>query len=71
VAHLAVKRLEGGLRYIDVWEPEEDWGRFAEEGLHPVVHPMLQGIFGPQLQPEPERVQLGVIDVWGNSSLFR
>ena len=71
VAHLAVKRPEGGLRYIDVWESEEDWDRFAEERLHPVVHPMLQGIFGPEVPPEPERVPLGVIDVWGNTSLFR
>ena len=37
VSHIAVKRREGGLRYIDVWESEEDWDRFAAERLHPVV----------------------------------
>lgn len=70
VAHVAIKRPEGGLRYIDVWELEEDWDRFAEERLHPVVHPLLQGIFGQELPPEPERVPLSVIHVWGGSSLL-
>lgn len=70
VAHVAIKRPEGGLRYIDVWESEEDWYRFAEERLHPVVHPLLQGIFGQELPPEPERVPLSVIHVWGHSSLL-
>ena len=70
VAHVAIKRPEGGLRYIDVWESEEDWDRFAEGRLHPVIHPLLQGVFGPGLPAEPERVPLSVIHVWGDTSLF-
>lgn len=64
ISHVAVERPEGGLRYIDVWESEEDWGRFAEERLHPVVHPLLAEIFGDQLPPEPKRVAMPVVDVW-------
>jgi hypothetical protein len=70
VAHLAIKRPEGGLQYIDVWDSEEDWDRFAEGRLHPVVHPLLQGIFGQELPPEPERVALSVIHVWSDTSMF-
>jgi hypothetical protein len=65
IVHIAVERPEGGLRYIDVWESEEDWDRFAEERLHPVVHGLLAEIFGDQLPAEPERVPLSVIHVWG------
>src|SRR5882762_9772384 len=65
VSHVAVERPEGGLRYIDVWESEADWDRFAEERLHPVVHGLLGEIFGDQLPAEPERVPLSVIHVWG------
>jgi hypothetical protein len=66
VTHIALKRPEGGLRYIDVWESEEHWDRFVEERLHPVIHPLLEKIFGDQVPPDPERVPLSVIHVWGN-----
>lgn len=65
IVHVAVERPEGGLRYIDVWESEEDWDRFGEERLHPVVHPLLAKAFGDRLPPEPERTPLPVVDVWG------
>jgi hypothetical protein len=68
VVHLAVERPEGGLRYIDVWESEEAFGRFAEERLHPVVHGMLREVFGDQLPPEPERTMLSVIHSWGSGA---
>jgi hypothetical protein len=64
VVHLAVQRPEGGLRYIDVWESEEDCDRFVEERLHPVVHPMLAEVFGEDLPPEPERLPVSVLHVW-------
>ncbi len=62
--HVAVQRPEGGLRYIDVWESEADWDRFAEERLHPVVHPMLAAVFGDNFPPEPERVGLAAVHTW-------
>lgn len=64
IVHIAVERPEGGLRYIDVWESEDDWDRFAEERLHPVVHTLLGEIFGDQLPPEPERTPLQAIHTW-------
>ena len=65
IVHLAVERPEGGLRYVDVWESEADWDRFAEERLHPVVHPLLARRFDGNVPPEPERIPLPVIHVWG------
>lgn len=64
IVHLAVERPEGGLRYFSVWESEGDWDRFAEERLHPVVHPILSDRFGEQFPAEPERTPLPVIHVW-------
>jgi hypothetical protein len=64
IVHIAVERPEGGLRYLDVWESEQDWDRFADERLHPVVHPLLAEIFGNDLPPEPERQPMPVIHVW-------
>jgi hypothetical protein len=64
ISHIAVTRPEGGLRYIDVWESEQDCDRFTEERLHPVVHGLLAEIFGDQLPPEPERTELTVVHVW-------
>ena len=64
ISHTVVELPEGGLRYIDIWESEADWERFAEERLHPVVHPLLKEIFGDTLLPEPERKALNVIDHW-------
>lgn len=64
ILHLAVENPEGGLRYVDVWGSEDDWDRFAEERLHPVVHPLLRELFGDQPVSEPERTELPVVHVW-------
>ena len=37
IVHLAIERPEGGLRYVDVWESEAQFGAFAESRLMPVV----------------------------------
>lgn len=63
ILHVALERPEGGLRYIDVWESEADWDRFAEQRLHPVVHPILTERLGTQ-PPEPPRTPVSVVDVW-------
>jgi hypothetical protein len=69
VAHVALRLPEGGLRYIDVWRSEEDSERFAEERLHPVVHPLLEEMLG-FTPPEPERTPLEVIHVWSEGGSF-
>lgn len=64
LVHLAIERPEGGLRYLTVWESEQDCDRFTEERLHPVVHAMLREVFGDDLPPEPERTPISVIHAW-------
>jgi hypothetical protein len=64
IVHIAVEQPEGGLRYFDLWESEQDCDRFTDERLHPVVHPLLTEIFGNDLPPEPERQPMQVIHVW-------
>lgn len=64
ISHVALERDEGGLRYVDVWESEDDWDRFAEDRLHPVVHGLLAEVFGNDLPPEPERTTRSVLHVW-------
>ena len=65
IIHVAIERAEGGLRYLDVWESEQHCERFTQDRLHPVVHGLLQEIFGDTLPPEPERSPLSVVHVWG------
>ena len=62
IAHLA-RRTESGLRYVDVWQSKDDWEAFAENRLHPVVHPVLQDMLG-FVPPEPAHTMLDVIDAW-------
>lgn len=64
ISHVAIEVPAGGLRYIDVWESEDDWDRFAEDRLHPVVHALLAEIFGDDLPQEPERLTGPFVDVW-------
>ena len=67
IIHLAIERPEGGLRYVDVWESQQDCDRFSEERLHPVVHTLLTDNFGDELPPEPERAPLSVLHAWGSA----
>jgi len=59
----AAWRIEGGLRYVDVWRSKDDFEAFAENRLHPVVHPILQEMLG-FVPPEPDYTVLDVIDAW-------
>jgi hypothetical protein len=62
IAHLAW-RIESGLRYVDVWQTKDDFEAFAENRLHPVVHPILADVLG-FVPPEPAVTVLDVIDAW-------
>lgn len=68
IMHMAVELPEGGLRYYDVWESEEDCDRWSEDCLHPVVHALLAEVFGEELPDEPARTLLPVIHAWGAGS---
>jgi hypothetical protein len=63
VAHLVV-RQKVGLRYIDVWDSEEDWDRFRDERVNPAVRAMMAAHgMSPPTVPLPQE-QLDVIDTW-------
>jgi hypothetical protein len=64
ITHLAIERPEGGLRYVDIWESEDDCDRFVEERLHPVVHGLLSEVFGEDLPLEPERTAISIVHHW-------
>ncbi len=64
IVHVVVERPEGGLRYIDVWDSEEDCNRFTAERLHPAVGPVLHDVFGDNMPDEPERTPLTALHVW-------
>lgn len=70
ILHIAIERLEGGLRYIDVWESEAHWDRFAEERLHPVVHPIVTELLGAE-PSEPPRTTASVVDIWQGTTSVR
>lgn len=60
--HLVVRRPEGGLRYIDVWESEEQCARAFDERVHPAV----DAAFGGSRPAEEPTVQrLDVVEVRG------
>ncbi len=60
--HLCVRNPEGGLRYIDVWESEEQCAR-AFDGR---VHPAVDAAFGGARPPvEPTVTRLDVVEVRG------
>jgi hypothetical protein len=60
--HLCVRNPEGGLRYIDVWETEEQCTRAFEERVHPAV----DAAFGGHRPPvEPTVTRLDVVEVRG------
>ncbi len=60
--HLVVRRPEGGLRYIDVWESEEACTRAFDERVHPAV----DAAFGGRRPPEPSLTRLDVVEMRGS-----
>jgi hypothetical protein len=60
--HLCVRRPDGGLRYIDVWESEEACARAFDERIHPAVDRAF-GSARPAGEPEVHR--LDVLDASG------
>ena len=62
VAHIAIEKDDGTLRYIDVWESKEQHDAAFETVVHPAVHPVLQER-GVSVQGEPPRTPVTVLDV--------
>jgi hypothetical protein len=58
----AVARIDGGLRYIDIWESREACDRFLEERVHPILQAAFSAA-GATLPQQPDRVEMELIDV--------
>jgi hypothetical protein len=65
LAHIAIEREDGHLHYLDLWQSKEECDRFTEQRLHPVVGAALHAA-GVQIDGEPPRRQVTVIDAWGS-----
>jgi hypothetical protein len=63
VAHLVIRR-EAGLRYIDVWDSEEDWTRFRDERVRPAVSEMLAKHGIEPADRGDDRRPIEVVDAW-------
>ena len=61
--HLCVRKPDGGLRYIDLWESEEQCARAFDERIHPAVD---QAFGGNRPPVEPTVDRLDVIDASGS-----
>jgi hypothetical protein len=55
--HLCVRRPDGGLRYIDVWESEQDCARAFDERVHPAVD-AASGGNRPAGEPEVQHLEV-------------
>ena len=57
--HLCVRREDGGLRYLDIWESEEACARAFDQRIHPAVYSVFKEIgFQPAGEPKTERLEL-------------
>jgi aspartate/tyrosine/aromatic aminotransferase len=64
--HLCVHNPDGGLRYIDVWESEEQCARAFDERVHPAV----DAAFGGHRPPgEPTVTRLDVVEARGSAAV--
>jgi len=62
VAHMCVRREDGGLRYIDVWESQAACDAAFEEYVHPAVYSTFKQLgFVPA--GEPARLPLEIVDI--------
>jgi hypothetical protein len=55
--HLCVRRADGGLRYIDVWESQEACARAFDERIHPAVDAAFGG-HRPGTEPTVDRLEV-------------
>ncbi len=62
LVHLCTTRPEGGLRYTDVWESEEQCARAFHARIHPAVEAVLGGA---RPAVEPVVLALDVVDLTG------
>lgn len=64
VLHLCVRREDGGLRYIDVWESKQACGQAFDNRIHDAVDAAFGGT-RPDTEPTQERLE--VVHVSGSA----
>ncbi len=64
ILHLCVRRADGGLGYVDVWESEEACARAFDERIHAAVDIAFGGA---RPSAEPEVRVLDVLDITGRA----
>ncbi len=69
VVHLALRKPDDTLTYVDVWQSREACDRAFHERIHPAVFGVFQEI-GFQPNGEPSRDELEVIDVLEGDATF-
>ncbi len=62
VAHIVVRRDDGNLRYVDVWQSKEACDAAFETRIHPAVFSVFHET-GFQPKGEPKRDDKAVVDV--------
>jgi hypothetical protein len=63
IAHLVYKH-EGGLRYIDVWDTQDDWERFRDERVEPAVGEVLASFGIPHDHNQVTFENIDLVDTW-------
>ena len=62
--HLCIRRPDGGLRYLDVWESEDACAKAFNERVHPAVD---RAFDGQRPSEEPTVTRLEVLDASGSA----
>lgn len=63
VVHLVLRREDGTLRYVDVWQDKASCDAAFRERIHPAVFSVFREVgFTPE--GEPRREELPVVHVW-------
>jgi len=67
IVHLAFE-ISDGMRYVDVWESQADYERFAEEQLHPIIGKAMEkaGI-SPEEMGESDLRELEFVEIFAPS----
>lgn len=61
--HVAIK-VDGGLRYVDVWDDEASWLAFRDAHVEPTVDQVLGSYGIPHDHSMVTTEPIDVIDVW-------
>lgn len=57
LVHLCLRRVDGGLRYIDIWESEDKCAEAFDQRIHPAVYAALDGN-RPAQEPHSEPLEV-------------